>query len=244
MRAWLPCSLAGGAFCAALAVAVLALPDAALAAGQLRVAVEGGNIVLFTGSNRRTLTSQQRDSEAVLSPDRLWVVYTRSATPVAAESDEDDAAGDCAALPAPDELRRVKVDGSGDELLVRGRTGAQPDQALCGFHGKQFTSDGGTLLFLSPAWTTSSALHTFSLATRTARFLMPANDFAVLSWCTSAELKDAIVAQQHRYFQFGGSYDWYWLFDRTGKTEVGPVGEFESIDAVKSDLDASGQCGS
>jgi hypothetical protein len=212
------------------------------AAADLRLAVEGGNIVLIRGTTRKTLTTQKRDGEAVLSPDRQWIVYTRAAQPIAAPGDDD--AGDCASRKAPDELRRIKADGTGDELLVRGRAGAEPSQALCGFFNKQFSSDGATLYFLSPAWTTSSALHGFALGTRTARYLMPANDFVVLSWCTSGDLKDAIVAQQHRYFRFGGSYDWYWLFDKTGQTEVGPVGEFDSVEAIKSDLDASGQCGS
>jgi len=213
--------------------------DTAHAGGGKRVAVETGNIVLLTGGTRKTLTASGRDSEAVLAPDQHWVVYTRSAAPRQAAEDE---AGDCAGLSSPDELRRIRIDGSGDELLIRGRTGAEPDQALCRFQGKQFSSDGATLLFLSPAWATSSALHAFSMATRTARYVMPANDFAVLGWCTT-DLKDAIVAQQHRYFRFGGSFDWYWLFDPTGAKELGPAGEFESFEALKTDLDASGQCG-
>lgn len=214
----------------------------AKAGARLRVAVENGNVVLFTGNNRKTLTSQQRDSEPVILPDQQWVIYTRSAKPVSKNPDEEDS-GDCTSLSAPDELRRVRIDGAGDELLIRGRAGSEPSQALCAFQNKQFSADGETLFFLSPAWTTSSALHAFALKSRTARYVMPANDFAILSWCTS-DLKDTIVAQQHRYLRFGGSFDWYWLFDASGAKEIAPVGEFDSFDAVKADLDASGQCAS
>lgn len=231
---------AGGRFGLVSLLAGLALaPCAGSAAPAPSVAVENGNVVLLTGANRRMLTSQRRDSEAAVSPDGQWVVYTRSAKLVS--DPDEEAAGDCGALAAPDELRRIRVDGSGDELLVRGQAGSKPEEALCAFQGKQFSSDGSTLYFLSPAWTTSSALHAFTLSSRTSRFVIPANDFAILSWCRS-DLKDAIVAQQHRYFRFGGSFDWYWLFDPSGAREIGPVGEFDSIEALKVDLDTSGQC--
>lgn len=233
---------AAGVVLVASAVAAGSGTINARADSSMRVVVEGGNIVLLKGSTRKSLTTSKRDSEAVLSPDGLWVVYTRSAKAVT--GNPEDEAGDCASLSAPDELRRVRADGSGDELLIRGRAGSEPSQALCAFRNKQFTSSGTTIFFLSPAWTTSNALNAFDLDTRTARHIMPANDFGVLSWCTSDDLRDAIIAQQHRYFRFGGSYDWYWLFDPTGKKEISPVGEFADMEAVKSDLDASGQCGS
>ena len=52
------------------------------AAADLRLAVEGGNIVLIRGTTRKTLTTQKRDSESVLAPDRQWIVYTRAARPI------------------------------------------------------------------------------------------------------------------------------------------------------------------
>lgn len=237
-------TMAAGVLLAPIAalVAIGCFTSDAVAGARLRVAVENGNVVLFTGNNRKTLTSQQRDSEAVISPDQQWVIYTRSAKPASKSPGEDDS-GDCTALSAPDELRRVRIDGAGDELLIRGQAGSEPSQALCAFQNKQFSADGETLFFLSPAWATSSALHAFTLKSRTARYVMPANDFAILSWCTS-DLKDSIVAQQHRYLRFGGSFDWYWLFDASGAKEIAPVGEFDSFEAVKADLDASGQCAS
>lgn len=206
--------------------------------GRQAVSVEGGNVVLTQGKAKKALTSLGRDSEAVLAPDGQWVVYTRAATPMAQAPEYDD----CAARPAPDELRRIRTDGSGDELLLAGRAGEKPEEAVCGFQSKQFTSEGGTLYFLSPAWTTSSALHAFDVKERRARYVMPANDLLVLSWCTADDLRDALIVQQHRYFRFGGSFDWYWLYERGGGKELGPVGEHESLGAVKSDLDASGQC--
>ena len=224
------------ACCLALALGLCA---ATPALAQARAEIENGNVVLVTGTTRKSLTSLGRDSEAILSPDQHWVIYTRSAA--AAGGADDEAPVDCSALTAPDELRQVKADGSADQLLLRGQAGDEPSQSLCAFQGKQFASDGRTMYFLSPAWTTSNALHAFSFDTRTARYVMPANDFVVLSWCMG-ELKDALIAQQHRYFRFGGSFDWYWLFDAAGRTDLGPIGEFDSTAAIRAELDASGQC--
>ena len=60
---------------------------------------------------------------------------------------------------------------------------------------------------------------------------MPANDLLVLNFCPG-EHKDDIVIEAHRYFVFGGSYDWYWLYDSTGKKELGPLGHFDNPDAA------------
>ena len=51
----------------------------------------------------------------------------------------------------------------------------------------------------------------------------------VLSFCPN-KYKDDLVVLAHRYFLLGGSYDWYWLYDSTGKKELGPLGEFDNPD--------------
>jgi hypothetical protein len=71
---------------------------------------------------------------------------------------------------------------------------------------------------------------------------MPANDVIVLSWCKGQDSRDNLVVQQHRYFVVAGSYDWYWLYDRTGKKEKGPVGEYDSEEALREAIDAAGLC--
>ena len=66
---------------------------------------------------------------------------------------------------------------------------------------------------------------------RDERFLLPATDFLVLNFCKN-EHKDDLAVRSHRYFVFGGNYDWYWLFDRSGKKELGPLGEFDDRNAL------------
>ena len=61
--------------------------------------------------------------------------------------------------------------------------------------------------------------------------MLPGNDLVVLSFCKD-EHRDVLAVQQHRYFVFGGSYDWYWLYDATGTQETGPIGAFDGGEDV------------
>jgi len=201
-----------------LAGLALVLPAIALAQSQApRVYSDGDGIVLERDGSKTQLTKSRLDTDPVLSPDGRMVFYTRRA---AGERDEQF----CSRPPKADELRQVGIDGKDDKLLLSGRWG-DPESQLCDFSNKQFSRDGRRLYFMSPGWATSGALHVYDLRTRDERYLLPANDFVVLSYCAN-EHKDDLAVLSHRYFVFGGSYDWYWLYDASGKKELGPLGEF------------------
>jgi hypothetical protein len=205
--------------------------------GAPGVSVKDGNIVLVQDGQQRQLTRSGKDASPALSPDGKWVAFTRIGNPVST-----GAQGDCKSGAQADEMRRIEVDGSGEELLVRGQEGKEPKQSICDFSGKQFTSDGRSIFFLSPAWAVSSALHRYDVGTKALTFVMDANDVLVLSNCKKPENRDNLVVNQHRYFVVGGSYDWYWLFDSAGKKEKGPVGEFENEQALREAISASALC--
>ena len=59
------------------------------------------------------------------------------------------------------------------------------------------------------------------------RFVLPGDGLVVLSFC-KGEYRDALAVIQHRYFLLGGSHDFYWLFSRDGRKELGPLGEYDS----------------
>jgi hypothetical protein len=179
---------------------------------------EGNGIILERDGNKITLTKSQQDVDPVLSPDGRLVFYTRRA---AGKRDEQL----CDAPPKADEVRQVSVDGKDDKLVLSGHPG-DPEGQLCGFSNKQFSADGRRLYFMSPGWATSAALHVYDLRTRDEHYLLPANDFVVLSFCKN-EHKDDLAVLSHRYFVFGGSYDWFWLYDTAGRKELGPLGEFK-----------------
>ncbi|WP_292614836.1 hypothetical protein [Nitrobacter sp. 62-13] len=180
--------------------------------------VRRGNVYVKVGDQERRLTFSGRDSDPVLAPDAQFVVFTRSN----GQSSQED----CISGPMADELRRVNVDGSAEEVLLLGHAGNGASDQLCFFNEKQFTSTGEQLFFLSPAWVTSSALHSYDLREKKENYVIPANDLIVLNFCAHSDYLDAIVVKQHRYRVTGGSYDWYWLFDRSGHNERGLVGDY------------------
>ncbi|HUI14801.1 MAG TPA: hypothetical protein VL048_15190 [Xanthobacteraceae bacterium] len=187
---------------------------------------DAGNVYLEQGGAKTKLTASEMDVDPVLAPNRAYVVYTRQGRGRTVHG--YDTSQVCSTEPRPDELRQINAGGGGDRLLLKGRRGG-PEHQLCDFRNKQFSSDGRRLYFLTPGWATSGALHVIDMRDSDERFVMPANDFLVLSFCTN-KYKDDLVVLQHRYFLLGGSYDWYWLYDPTGRKELGPLGEFGTPD--------------
>jgi hypothetical protein len=212
------------------AVAIL-LPCTLPCTGQAqnaapRVYSDAGDIFIERNGAKTRLTTSEMDVDPVLAPGGAFVVYTRQGRGRSVRG--YDASQVCTTEPRPDELRQINIDGTGDRLLLAGRKG-EPEQQLCDFKSKQFSADGRRLYFLTPAWATSGALHVYDMRSGDARFLLPANDLLVLDFCAN-KYKDDLVVEQHRYFLLGGSYDWYWLYDSTGKKELGPLGEFANPD--------------
>lgn len=207
---------------ATLAPLLLLLPLSAEAAP--RVSVENGNVVIDDGGARKQLTKSGRDSDPAISPDGRFVVFTREPEKRPAEECGDGAQAD--------QLMRINADGSGEAVLVRGRAGKKPEERLCGFTAKQFNSDGRMLYFLTPGWVTSGALHAYDFAAKRERFVVDASGLFVLSSCRN-EHKDRVAIMRHKYFVFGGSYDWYWLYDPKTRKEIGPLGEIDDKDLAK-----------
>jgi hypothetical protein len=202
--------------CTALAVPVFAQS----------VSVKDGNIQ-FTDKNGQTtaLTSSGRDSGPVLAPDGKWVVFVRKVDgkKIATGSvDEVD----------PTELWQVRTDGKEATLLVKCREAEKMESVIAAFDNLQFSANGKLVYFVTPAWTTSGAVHVVDTTNRKERYLLPGSDVKAVP---SGEYKDCLLVLQHRYFVGGGSYDWYWLFRPDGK-EVGPVGETtENFEATYSE---------
>ena len=211
-------------YCTLLVALYLLLPYAAGAATEsARVYSEAGNIFLERNGIKTQLTKTAQDIEPALSPDGSFVVFTRQGR--ANSSTDNDQS--CDASSKADELHKINVDGNNDKVLLRGHKGDGGRQ-VCGFHTKQFSSDGQSLYFLSPGWATSGALHVYDMRKQSEHFMMPANDVLVLSFCKN-KYKDFLAIQDHRYFVFGGSYDWYWLYEfhwQEGNRPAGRVWKF------------------
>jgi hypothetical protein len=187
---------------------------------------DAGNIVIDRKGVKTKLTSSEMDVDPVLSPNGSFVVYTRQGRGRSVHG--YDVSQVCTTDPRPDELRQINADGTGDKLLLKGQKG-DPNEQLCDFKSKQFSSDGRRLYFLTPGSDNSGALHVLDMRSGDDRFVIPANDLLVLNFCPN-KYKDDLVVLQRRDFLLGGSYHWYWLYDSTGKKELGPLGEFDNPD--------------
>jgi hypothetical protein len=212
-----------------LALLILLTGTVAAYCQAARVFSDAGSIFIERAGGTTKLTGSEMDVDPVLSPNGAFVVYTRQGRGRSRRHYEPDQF--CPTEPRPDELRRINVDGSDDRVLLKGRGGA-PERQLCDFKNKQFSSDGRRLYFLTPGWAASKALHVYDTRAGEEHFLLPTNDVLVLSFCAN-RYKDHLVVEQHRYFFFGGSYDWYWLYDPAGKQQLGAIGEFNRDDLVR-----------
>lgn len=182
------------------------------------VTSDGGDIVLTEGSRTIRLTRAHADRDPVQSPDGRVVVFTRGQADVGEDG--------CAANLDPDAgLWAVDVASGKARMLAHAQSSKHPNGQLCDFADKQFSSDGKRLYFSTPGWVTSDALWLYDFANAKASYLLPSNGFVVLSKCQDPDFRDKLVVSQHRYFVFGGSYDWYWLFGSKGGKDLGPVGE-------------------
>jgi hypothetical protein len=207
-----------------LGLVILLSGTVAAQAQATRVYSDAGNIVIERNGSSTKLTTSEMDLDPVLSPNGASVVYTRQGRGRSPRTYEFNQV--CPTEPRPDQLRRINVDGSSDQVLLIGRKG-EPARQLCDFRSKQLSSDGRRLYFLTPAWAASGALHVYDMRAGEEHFLMPAKGILVLSFCPN-RYKDRLVVLSRRYFMLGGSYDWYWLYDPSGKKELGPLGQFNN----------------
>ncbi|MFN8586780.1 MAG: hypothetical protein U0704_03175 [Candidatus Eisenbacteria bacterium] len=118
-------------------------------------------------------------------------------------------------LPAS-ELVLANVAG-GDErvLLVAGAKRHRNGSPVAGFWSPQFSPDGRTVWFTSPATVTSDIACALDLRTGALREACGANSLRVLERGPRA---GCLIVEQHRYRKGGGAYDWLYLVDARGRT--------------------------
>lgn len=197
------------AFCAGLFLATGICWAVASGAGP-KVFSEKGNIYYSEdGENKVQLTKSGEDREPVLSPNGEAVVFIRKTKD------------------GKDELWLIKLDAGKQELLVKEITYPSKDgpekKPLTRIvaDGIHFSPDSKTIYLVSRDFETSGGIHSVEIESGKERYVTDGSELKVIS---SGKYEGHLIFRQHRYFLFGPSYDWIWLYTPDGK-EVGPVAE-------------------
>jgi Tol biopolymer transport system component len=165
-----------------------------IASAEPVVSARGGNIYISDGGVEKQLTASGRDSTPLLAPDGKWVAFVRSVDgkPILSGNIDDG---------KPAELWQVRINGKEPTRLASTRPADKPENIIAAFDDLQFSADGRLLYFVSPAWTTSGAVHVVDTTNRKERFVLAGNDLQVIH---SGEYRDHLLVSQHRYFLGGG----------------------------------------
>lgn len=147
------------------------------------------------------------DSVLVLSPDGQMGAYVKTrigSTPATEENNTDI-----------DEIWLYDVSSNTTSILVRGNENAStPETTLESLGSLAFSPDGQYLYFTTEAWTTSGAIHRVDLETEKEKFVSAGNGLEVVP---SGKYKGFLITSLHKYFDGGGSYDYYYLLSMDGK---------------------------
>lgn len=181
-----------------------------IAAEKPPVFAKGGNIYYQT----LQLTHSGKDSDPVLSPDKKCVAFIRETSRESSVPSEHPC--------HTQQLWKVNVDGKNETMLVRDRKG-EPQEEIDRIHQIQFSPDSKQLYFLTSAWGTSAALHCVNIDGTKEHFITDANYLKVIE---KGEHKGNLIISKHRYFMYGGSYDFLYIITPKGK-EIGPLADDE-----------------
>jgi hypothetical protein len=204
---------------------------------------DSGNIYIKDQQELITkLTTNGTDIEPVLHPNNKWIYFIRALKgnlvdgvfyPSESENLKDSI--------MKHELWRMDIDGQNAIMLYE-----QTDYAIyhpsgygyASIDNIQMSPKGDKVYFEIAEWVTSNALMVMEPDGNNIRKLGPGNETKIIKYAygDNPEYSGYIVTNQHRYFVFGGSYDWWWLYD-TDWNEIGPAGD--DIDSFTSEVGIS-----
>jgi dipeptidyl aminopeptidase/acylaminoacyl peptidase len=195
--------------------------------GQKEVFEKNKHIYYFDGKTQVQLTKIGSNHDPVLSPDGRKVLFTRKSDQKAVIPSEGDGFAD-PETGLSDQLWIMDIKSLDKKLLVselpwpKERQDIETEKLFPWIGEAQFSLDGKSVYFLVPVWMTSSALYVVpSNGEGVARYIISSNYLEVIE---RGEYKGNLILSQHRYFLYGGSYDWCYIYTPEGK-EVAVLSE-------------------
>jgi hypothetical protein len=199
-----------------------------------KVFAKEGNVYYVRNGREVQVTFSGRDEYPMLHPNKEWIYFVRTAPGKWVGEKYYSAKGEVTDGVLRDELWRVKTDGTGAAMLFRSENaaidGPDPDYAIASVNNIQFSPNGDKVYFEASQWVTSDALYIMNADGSAIKMLGPGNDTKIVLSARTFEDRESsyegyIVTAQHRYFFYGGSYDWYYLFTPDMKKEIAPLGD-------------------
>lgn len=191
-----------------------------IVSGKKEVFEKNKQIFFFDGKTQIQLTNAGSNRYPVLSPDGGRVLFIRKSNKAAMNpvdggdgfNDQEDGHSD--------QLWVIDINSLVEKKLVEdvpwpeGRPHDGGDRLVPWINNAQFSVNGKSIYFLVPCWVTSSALYVISSDGGEARFITGSNYLKVIE---RGEYKGNLILSDHRYFLYGGSYDWCYIFSPEGK---------------------------
>ncbi len=195
--------------------------------GQKEVFEKNKHIFYFDGKTQVQLTKIGSNHDPVLSPDGKKVIFKRKSEQKAVIPVEGDGFTDPEDAFA-DQLWIMDIKSRDKKLLVSDlpwpeqRQDIETEKLFPWIGEAQFSLDGKSVYFTAPVWVTSSALYVVpSDGEGKPKFIIDTNYLKVIELGT---YKGNLILSQHRYFMYGGSYDWCYIYSPEGK-ELGVLSE-------------------
>lgn len=185
------------------------------------VAIAGGNIILSENGESWTLTSDGAALEAAVAPNGQSVAYTRREAGPLIEGED-----------APTSLRIVERATRQSRLLLASTPDDEVTRNLRTFGNPTFSLDGGYVYILSQAWVTSGAVHQVNVRTGAHRFVVDANDLAVIR---NGRYAGYLLVNRHMYHGAPdyGAYDPWYVVRPDGKESFMVPGSDTDDDAMQ-----------
>ena len=193
-----------------------------------QVMEKAGDVYLKTKNNETRLTYTGFNKGPVIHPSGEWIYYVKV---TGAKYDEEvhPPKGYKGSYALTEEIWKMATTGERKSFVYKSSKHPEPNQTwytLFSIDNIQFSPDGEKTYFESNKWATSNAIYVMDSDGLNDKMLGPGNGLRIIKSDGFKQGKyiGYLVVRQHRYFEFGGSYDWYWLFDPEFK-KIGPIGD-------------------